>query len=346
MDGSIHLSAEECKSALSAYRHGDSASVARRAHILLLLDGGWSYRAIQDALFCGSDLIASVKRRFSEQGLDAALNEEAPAEATVPFWKWALCRWVIESTPRDFDFFRSRWSCELLAIMLREVYGLRKSAETVRRALHQLGFAWRRPRPTVGLSDPEYAEKMRAIRHLLNTLPDDEVAVFQDEVDVHLNPKIGSCWMPQGEQATVETPGNNVKRNVAGSLVWRTGTLLVSPPTKRRDAKAFLTHLDDLRRRLRGFKHIHVICDNAPFHTCRAVREYLEQWGHRITLHFLPKYAPETNPIERVWWHLHETITRNHRCQTIDELLRETYDWFEANSNHYLDMHHTFAQAA
>ena len=22
-------------------------------------------------------------------------------------------------------------------------------------------------------------------------------AVFQDEVDIHLNPKIGSCWMPE-----------------------------------------------------------------------------------------------------------------------------------------------------
>ena len=107
-----------------------------------------------------------------------------------------------------------------------------------------------------------------------------------------------------------------------------------------------MAHLDDLRRRLRHVRKIHVICDNAPFHDCRAVREYLIRWGHRIQLHFLPKYAPETNPIERVWWHLHETITRNHRCRSIEELLELTFDWFETNNNHYLDMHHTFATAA
>ena len=70
-----------------------------------------------------------------------------------------------------------------------------------------------------------------------------------------------------------------------------------------------------------------MICDNAPFHDCRLVREYLARWGHRITIHFLPKYAPETNPIERVWWHLHEEITRNHRCQSIEELIELTYQW-------------------
>lgn len=88
------------------------------------------------------------------------------------------------------------------------------------------------------------------------------------------------------------------------------------------------------------------ICDNASFHDCRRVREYLQQWGHRVEIHFLPKYAPETNPIERVWWHLHDTITRNRRCRAIEELLGEAYDWFETNNNHFFDMRHTFALAA
>jgi putative transposase len=312
---------------------------------LLLLDRDWSYRDIIDALFCSSDLVAAVKRRFLDAGVEAALAEP-DVESVIPYWKVAVVGWVQDATPRDFGFFRSRWSCELLARVLEEQHGVTLGGETVRRALHELGFAWRRPRPIVGLTDPEYDVKLGRIKRLLETLPEDEVAVFQDEVDVHLNPKLGSAWMPVGEQATVETPGNNVKRHVAGSLVWRTGTLLVSPPSKRRNATLFLAHLDDLRRRLRGFRRIHVICDNASFHDCRRVREYLQQWGHRIQLHFLPKYAPETNPIERVWWHLHETITRNHRCRSIEELLAEAYDWFETNNNHFLDMRHTFALAA
>jgi transposase len=51
----------------------------------------------------------------------------------------------------------------------------------------------------------------------------------------------------------------------------------------------------------------------------------LARHDDRIVLHYLQKYAPETNPIERVWWHLHETITRNHRCGSIEELLNEVW---------------------
>jgi transposase len=345
MDGSIRLTAKERKMALSSYRGGGSARVARRAHVLLLLERGWSYRQIMEATFSGSDLVASVKERFLAAGVGAALAEQTE-EPPIPFWKIAVVGWVLNKIPRDFGYFRSRWTCELLAEVLDRQYGVEIGDEAVRRALHELGFAWRRPRPIVGPTDPDHEAKLRRIKRLLSTLPPDEAAVFQDEVDVHLNPKIGACWMPVGEQAEVVTPGNNVKRHVAGSLVWRTGTLLVSPPAKRRNAQTFVAHLDDLRRRLRSFKRIHVICDNAPFHDCRKVTDYLARWGHRIVLHYLPKYAPETNPIERVWWHLHEVVTRNHRCQSIDELLELAYQWFDANNNHYLDMHHTFALAA
>ncbi len=160
--------------------------------------------------------------------------------------------------------------------------------------------------------------------------------MFQDEVDVHLNPKIGSMWMPRGDQAEVVTPGNNEKRHLAGSLHWRTGRLLLSAPGRRRNAELFIAHLDDLRRQLRGYRVIHVVCDNARFHDCRAIRAYLIRHTGRLVLHYLPKYAPQTNPIERVWWHLHETITRNHRCQSIDELLNEVSDWADTQQTFYL----------
>lgn len=345
MDGSIQLTAQERKTLLQTYRAGSSARAARRAHVVLLRADGRTWQQIRELLYCSNDLIAEVVRRWNEGRVGAVVGELASA-VPLPLWMKVIARWVSERTPQDFGFFRSRWSCEILAEILAWEQGVHVSAETIRRRLHQLGFAWRRPRPVVGPTDPEYAQKLRRIRRLLATLPADEVALFQDEVDVHLNPKIGSMWMRKGEQAEVKTPGNNQKCHISGSLVWTTGTLLVSAPEKSRNAAMFLLHLDDLRRRLRGYRKIHVICDNAKFHDCRAVWDYLQRWGDRVVIHFLPKYAPETNPIERVWWHLHETITRNHRCQTLEELLSQAEEWFAANNNHYLDMRHSFANAA
>ena len=345
MEGGIQLTDAQRKTVLSHFRFGSTVRVSRHAHILLLLDRGWSYREIMVAMLCGSDLIVDIKRRYVSEGLESALGMkmEAPAE---PAWSETICTWVVGSTPQDFGYFRTRWSCEILSELLLEQESVACSSETVRRWMQHFGFVWRRPRPIVGPTDPFYDEKMRKIRKLLRGLPANEIAVFQDEVDINLNPKIGSQWMPRGLQAEVETPGNNRKLYLSGSLAWTTETLLVSEPQTRRNSDLFLDHLDDLRRRLRRCTRIHVICDNASFHKSRDVREYLDGWGHRICLHFLPAYSPETNPIERVWWHLHEAITRNHRCKTIDELASIACKWLATNNNFYADMRNTFALAA
>jgi transposase len=327
MDGSIELTGDERKALLEAYRAGD-ARVARRAHVLLLLHDGLSYREVRAVRSASNDLVADWVRRFRKGGICEAL-ESAAAPRTLSDGAWlpTIDDWLRNATPQDFGYFRQRWTCAMLAEVLAWEKGVRVSAETVRRALHRAGYVWRRPRPVVGPTDPEYAAKIQRLSALLAELPDDETAVFEDEVDVHLNAKIGSCWMRRGQQSEVATPGNNDKRHLAGSLHWRTGTLFLSEPGRQRNAALFVAHLDDLRCRLRHYRRIHVICDNARFHDCRAVREYLERWGDRVILHFLPKYAPEANPIERVWWHLHETITRNHRCQTIDDLLENVFAW-------------------
>jgi transposase len=221
-----------------------------------------------------------------------------------------------------------------VAVVLREDYRTPACRETVRRWLRQAGLVWRRPRPTLRPRDPDRQAKLGALRELLGGLPDDETAVFMDEVDVNLNPKIGPMWMRRGEQAAVETPGTNEKRYLAGSIHWRTGRVVLTEglPREGRSAGLFCRHLDGLRRAFRRYKVIHVVCDNARTHKperSKAVREYLAAWGGRVVLHYLPTYAPECNPIERVWWRLHEAVTRNHRCGSMGELLQLTWEWLQ-----------------
>src|SRR3954452_24835196 len=52
----------------------------------------------------------------------------------------------------------------------------------------------------------------------------------------------------------------------------------------------------------------------------------------RVKVHDLPKYTPDTKPIERVWWRLHEAVTRDHRCHTMEDLLDLTFDWFKTHT--------------
>jgi len=327
----LRITARERQALLEQYRKGANERVRLRAHILLLLADGYSWAMIVGVLYCSTRTIARWKRRVEEEGIAVALGTPLTAARLGGWWSEVVAAWILKSSPRDFGFLRSRWSCQVMVLVLLETYELRVSQETVRRWLQKEQIVWRRPCPVVGPSDPQKEEKLLALRQLLASLPANEIAVFQDEVDVNTNPKIGAMWMRRGQQAKVVTPGTNEKRYLAGSLNWRTGALILTEglPKEGRTTALFLRHLDDLRRHLLRYQKIHVICDNARSHKSQAVQKYLKQWGHRIELHYLPTSAPETNPIERIWWHLHEEITRCHRCQSMEELLDLVFAWLQ-----------------
>jgi len=328
MPFSIRLTAEERNALLACYRGDPDPQRRLRAHIILLLAQGLAWATIAAVLFCSSRTIARWKSRFARGRVAGLLGRPRGARARLGAGLLAaVVGWVTEQAPRAFGFVRSRWCCEVLALLLWRVHRLDVSRETVRRHLHRAGLVWRRPRPVVRRQDPDRAAILAGLRDLLLHLPDDETAVFEDEVDINLNPKIGCMWMRKGQQAEVMTPGDNAKRHLAGSLHWRTGALITTEGPKR-DGKLFVAHLHELRRRLRRYKKIHVICDNAKFHdSCWEVWEFCHRYGERVVLHFLPKYAPELNPIERVWWRLHEAITRNHQCKTLQELVDLALRW-------------------
>jgi hypothetical protein len=152
------------------------------------------------------------------------------------------------------------------------------------------------------------------------------------------NPRVGCRRMRRGRQAAVEAPGTNEKRYLAGSIHRRPGRVFLTEgrPGEGRGAALFLRHLDDLRQALRHCKVIHVISDNARAHKPErrnAVRAYLAGWGHRVALHYLPAYAPQCDLVARVWWRLHVAVTRNHRCQSVDDLLELTFDRFAARTH-------------
>ena len=328
MNSSIQLTGQERNALLDCYRSHPDPQLRLRAHIILLLAQGFTWASITAVLFCSSRTIARWKARFRQDRLDGLGGwQRGPAARLGPHWLAVVVGWLTTQTPRAFGFLRSRWCCEVVVLLLWRLHRLEVSRETVRRHLHRAELVWRRPRPVLRREDPDRTLILAGLRGLLLNLPDDETAVFEDEVDVNLNPKIGCMWMRRGQQAEVVTPGDNEKQYLAGSLHWRTGVLITTCGDKR-DGKLFVAHLHELRRRLRRYKKIHVICDNARFHSgCWEVWEFCHKYGDRVVLHFLPKYAPELNPIERVWWRLHEAITRNHQCKTLEELVELALAW-------------------
>ncbi|XXS80788.1 IS630 family transposase [Sorangium sp. So ce176] len=240
---------------------------------------------------------------------------------------------LLDVSPRYFGWARPTWTRELLARQLQRDTGLRLSVGHIGRLLRALGARRKRPRPFVRCPWPKSRErrKIGAIRKLIRGLPRDEIAFYADEMDVDLNPRLGLGWMRRGRQKRVLTPGNNQKRDVAGALTIGSGKLTWAFGA-RKSSDLFIAALAALLRRYRRYRRLHVIVDNFGIHTSKKTRALVEATEGKRMLHFLPPYSPQYNRIERVWKQLHDNVTRNHRCATIDELVKEVDDCLQALS--------------
>ncbi|MBO2556156.1 hypothetical protein I6M56_07750 [Shewanella algae] len=57
------------------------------------------------------------------------------------------------------------------------------------------------------IKDPHKDEKLAEIKAALKRCNINHPVFYEDEVDIHLNPKIGADWMHKGHQKRVATPG-------------------------------------------------------------------------------------------------------------------------------------------
>ena len=229
---------------------------------------------------------------------------------------------LLRGTPEDVGWSRPTWTRELLCLQMHREGWPRIAVCTMGRALAWLGARLGMPKPIVLCPWPrdERLRVLRALRKLEASASAEEPVLYSDEVDIHLNPKIGRDWMLPGQQRRILTPGKNQKFYVAGALDVLTGRLHKAGGWQK-NAALFCQLLWLLASRYRRARRVHLIVDNYVIHSARVTKETLATLGGRIVLHFLPPYCPDANRIERVWQDMHANVTRNHRCKNMAQLL-------------------------
>jgi transposase len=342
------LSSRERKIIRSYGKGSPDAGLRMRCKIVLALVRGNSPADLIRSHMAASSLVYDVMHRFIDQALlGLADRREDNGETKVTEEYEAELFAVVPGSPRKHGYRRPTWTQELLILVLRKRTGIRISRTTMSRLLKRLQIRLGRPKPIVGCpwKKRRRIKRLREIRTLIATLPQNEVILYVDEVDIHLNPKIGPDWMLRGTQKTVLTPGKNQKRYLAGALNARTGRL-TCVEADRKNSQLFILQLWQLvGRDYPQAKRIHLILDNYRIHSSLQTAAALARLDGRIVLHFLPPYCPDHNRIERVWRDLHDNVTRNHQCRTMKELMTEVYHWLKKRDRE-LQRQHPLKNAA
>ena len=311
------------------------AGLAMRCQIVLHAAKDRSSRVIAEAVGCSRSWASRVIKRFNLDGV-AGLMDAREDNGTAKLDDWYLGQLydVVSGRPSDYGYPRPTWTRELLVTVMARLTDVRVHVGTMSRALQMIGARRGRPRPVVRCpwSKPAKERRLRALRRLAKNPSPREVVVYADEVDIHLNPKIGLDWMNRGQQKEVVTPGKNEKRYLGGAVDAVTGRLTCVEGT-RKNSSLFVALLAALVQDYPGARKIHVILDNYRIHHSHITKMALGSFGKRIVLHFLPPYCPNDNRIERVWLDLHAEATRNHQRACMADLMHDVWR-FIRHRNH------------
>ena len=340
---SITLTPKERKTLIRRMKRERRPSRRLRMHIVLLASDGYRPTQIARVLFCSRTTVYAVAHRFVGEGHSAFddRQQRGPQPLLDQPANERIERLVEEELPASHGWLRSRWSCKLLAVELFKERAVRVSQETVRRVLHHLGFRWRRPRPVPPSKNPH--QKRERLQQILKMLREHKASFFQDETKLETNPRVGFAWMRKGKQRRLPTPGTNRKVWISGALNFRTGRFHWVRGERKND-ELFLKLLQELRRIYRCHRSLHLAIDNDSSHTSGRVKEYVEASGGRVRLHPLPRWSPQSNPVELIWWSLHEAVSRNHTCKELSDLVEFAEGYLQERQPFRLELGEDYEQ--
>lgn len=139
---------------------------------------------------------------------------------------------------------------------------------------------------------------MAAINMALASCSAEHPVFYEDEVDIHLNPKIGADWQLRGQQKRVVTPGQNEKYYLAGALHSGTGKVSYVGGNSK-GSSLFISLLKHLKAKYRRAKTITLIVDNYIIHKSRETLRWLKE-NPKFRVIYQPVYSPRVNHVERV----------------------------------------------
>ena len=311
-------------------RTGDPATAIRFLIVARLGLGHRSPRVATDLDVARSTVVKSAERFVTEgiEGLFDRRRNNGHAKVDVLFRRRVAQ--LLLATPEDFGWRRPTWTRELLCMQMKREGFTAVAVCTMGRTLASIGARLGMPKPIVLCPWPRDARErvLAEIRRLESRASSEEPVLYSDEVDIHLNPKLGRDWMLRGRQRSIVTPGKNQKFYLAGALDVRSGRLHTTG-ADRKNAALFCDLLRLLAKTYRRARRIHLVVDNYGIHSAQLTKTTLAELAGRVVLHFLPPYCPDANRIERVWQDLHANVTRNHRCKSMRHLLGNCRQYLE-----------------
>jgi transposase len=242
-------------------------------------------------------------------------------------------RKMVFTPATKFGYETDFWTTRRLIQVIDAEFNVKLSKQTMMRRLHDAGLTYQKPeRKYFELSEEDRREWIRKevpkIRRAVRKHR--AILYFQDESNISLTALLAKTWAPCGQ-----TPKQSVTGKRGGvaamSAITNRGQLLFRLHDKRIASPEVIDFLKQMLRH-HPKRHLVVVMDQAPPHTSKVTRAFIESQS-RLHVFHLPSYSPDWNPDEKVWNHLKHQELKGHQARNKDELTRLAHDKLTAMSN-------------
>jgi transposase len=216
-------------------------------------------------------------------------------------------RWVNGKDPRQYGFDFGLWTRALVADLIERKFGITLGLTAVGELLARLGLTPQKPLERAYQRDPAAIERWQRETYpaiARQARAEGGEVFFWDESGFRADAVHGHTWGVKGQTPVVERPGQRQSISAA-SAVNAKGGFWYCTYEGALTAELFVTLLRQMMRSRR--KPVHLVVDGLPAHKTKLVKDYVQSTKGRLTLHFLPGYAPELNPDELVWSYVKRT---------------------------------------
>jgi len=290
-----------------------------------LINQGMEPSAIALALKVHPQTVRAWRRTYLANGI-SALKSRKPSgrPALLDAAQRRSLTEMLLKTPAECGFDKYLWTQQLIADLILREFGIDYHHDHVGVILAQMGFTHQKPARRARERDEA---KIQAWRREVwpalekKSAAENGVILMGDEVGFMMTPSVKKTWGLIARTPIV--PYRNRRQKKVSVL----GAVALHPATGNVDLLCDF-HPDSYVRgeQAAAFLHrvlaeypgrtIDLIWDNLQAHKSPIVKEVLANHS-RLTLHYLPPYAPDLNAVEGVW-----SLTKYHRManHTISEL--------------------------
>ncbi len=216
-------------------------------------------------------------------------------------------RWINGKNPLQYGFDFGLWTRQIVQELVLKCFDVGLSLTSVGAMLARQGLTPQKPLQRAYQRDPQAIELWQretypGIARLAGKKGAD--IFFWDESGFRADTVHGKTWGARGQTPVVNRPGQRQSISAA-SAVNSKGAFWFATYQGGLTGELFVVLLKKLMHRRK--KAVHMVVDGLPAHKKALVKQYVASTDGKLTLHFLPGYAPDLNPDELVWSHTKRT---------------------------------------